>query len=135
MIFLYSCHICVYLHIYELFLFINLNFTNTVIRYSIKISTFCIFLIWSDHLLAENTLTSTRLQRDNYRQHELMNKDIHFLHIKLYTLPRNCPISNRRVSWMSFFVTDFPIRDHKVILKIRCRRWTDTRTGKSFSPR
>lgn len=30
-------------------------------------------------------------------------------------------------------VTDFPIRDHKVILHIRRRRWTDTRTGKSFS--
>ena len=30
-------------------------------------------------------------------------------------------------------VTDFPIRDHKVILKIRRRRWIDTRTGKSFS--
>ena len=30
-------------------------------------------------------------------------------------------------------VTDFPIRDHKVVLKIRRRRWTDTRTGKSFS--
>ena len=30
-------------------------------------------------------------------------------------------------------VTDFPIRDHKVILKIRRRRWTDRRTGKSFS--
>ena len=30
-------------------------------------------------------------------------------------------------------VTDFPIRDHKVILRIRRRRWTDTRTGKSFS--
>ena len=30
-------------------------------------------------------------------------------------------------------VTDFPIRDHKVILKIRRRRWRDTRTGKSFS--
>lgn len=29
-------------------------------------------------------------------------------------------------------VTDFPIRDHKVILVIRRRRWTDTRTGKSF---
>ena len=27
-------------------------------------------------------------------------------------------------------VTDFPMRDHKVILKIRCRRWTDLRTGK-----
>lgn len=30
-------------------------------------------------------------------------------------------------------VTDFPIRDHKVILRIRRRRWEDTRTGKSFS--
>lgn len=30
-------------------------------------------------------------------------------------------------------VTDFPIRDHKVILRIRRRRWLDTRTGKSFS--
>ena len=30
-------------------------------------------------------------------------------------------------------VTDFPIRDHKVILKIRRRRWTDTRMGKGFS--
>ena len=30
-------------------------------------------------------------------------------------------------------VTDFPIRDHKVVLHLRRRRWTDTRTGKSFS--
>ena len=30
-------------------------------------------------------------------------------------------------------MTDFPIRDHKVILRIRRRRWTDLRTGKSFS--
>ena len=30
-------------------------------------------------------------------------------------------------------VTDFPIRDHKVILVIRRRRWTDVRTDKSFS--
>ena len=30
-------------------------------------------------------------------------------------------------------VTDFPIRDHKVILRIRRRRWTDLHTGKSFS--
>ncbi len=30
-------------------------------------------------------------------------------------------------------VTDFPIRDHKVILSIRRRRWVDRRTGKSFS--
>ena len=25
------------------------------------------------------------------------------------------------------------LRDHKVVLRIRRRRWTDTRTGKSFS--
>ncbi len=30
-------------------------------------------------------------------------------------------------------VTDFPIRDHTVILRIRRRCWTDIRTGKSFS--
>ena len=30
-------------------------------------------------------------------------------------------------------ITDFPIRDHKVILKIRRRRWLDIRTNKSFS--
>ncbi len=30
-------------------------------------------------------------------------------------------------------VTDFPIRDHKVVLVLRRRRWFDTRTGKSFS--
>lgn len=30
-------------------------------------------------------------------------------------------------------VTDFPIRNHEVILKIRRRRWPDTRTGKGFS--
>ena len=30
-------------------------------------------------------------------------------------------------------VTDFPIRDHKVILVIRRRCWVDIRTGKSFS--
>ena len=29
-------------------------------------------------------------------------------------------------------VTDFPIRDHKVILLIRRRRWTDKRNGCSF---
>ena len=30
-------------------------------------------------------------------------------------------------------ITDFPIRDHKVILVLRRHRWIDTSTGKSFS--
>lgn len=29
-------------------------------------------------------------------------------------------------------ITDFPIRDHKVILVLRRRKWVDIRTGKSF---
>lgn len=29
-------------------------------------------------------------------------------------------------------ITDFPIRDHKVILLLRRRKWQDRRTGKSF---
>lgn len=29
-------------------------------------------------------------------------------------------------------VTDFPIRDHKVVLVLRRRRWVDSRTGRSF---
>ena len=46
-------------------------------------------------------------------------------------------IKHRKRSDVGFMeaveVTDFPIRDHKVILVIRRRRWTDVRTGKSFS--
>lgn len=30
-------------------------------------------------------------------------------------------------------VTDFPIRGHKVVLNIRCKRWIDARICKSFS--
>lgn len=29
-------------------------------------------------------------------------------------------------------ITDFPIRDHKVVLVVRRRRWVDLRSGKSF---
>ena len=29
-------------------------------------------------------------------------------------------------------ITDFPIRDHEVLLILRRRRWLDIRTGKSF---
>ncbi len=45
--------------------------------------------------------------------------------------------NNTRIESKGFMesvnVTDFPIRDHKVILKIRRRRWLDTLTGGSFS--
>lgn len=37
--------------------------------------------------------------------------------------------------WEAVSVTDFPIRDHKVILKLRRRRWKNTETGETFVDR
>lgn len=59
------------------------------------------------------------------------------IHISLDELPDKCLTEDAHFESKGFMepvsVTDFPIRDHKVILKIRRRRWTDVRTGKSFS--
>lgn len=52
------------------------------------------------------------------KKHPSLSDDVHF-ESKGFTDP--------------FRVTDFPIRDHKVLLSIRRRRWLDIRTGKSFS--
>lgn len=52
------------------------------------------------------------------RMNEVLSSDVHF---------------ESKGFMEAVSVTDFPIRDHKVILKIRRRRWFDTRTGKSFS--
>ena len=65
----------------------------------------------------EQTETEIHISLDELPKKELSD-DIHF-ESKGFMEPVN--------------VTDFPIRDHKVILKIRRRRWIDTRTGKSFS--
>ena len=65
----------------------------------------------------EQTKTEIHISLDECMNKELSD-DVHF-ESKGFMEPVN--------------VTDFPIRDHKVILRIRRRRWTDTRTGKSFS--
>ena len=65
----------------------------------------------------EQTKTEIHISLDECNNKEL-SEDIHF-ESKGFMEPVN--------------VTDFPIRDHKVILRIRRRRWIDTRTGKSFS--
>lgn len=41
--------------------------------------------------------------------------------------------SSRKVLWKQLVLPTVPIRDHKVVLVIRRRRWTDLRTDKSFS--
>ena len=65
----------------------------------------------------EQTSTEIHISLDEKMNPELSN-DVHF---------------ESKGFMEAVSVTDFPIRDHKVILKIRRRRWTDTRTGKSFS--
>lgn len=65
----------------------------------------------------EESSSEIHIHLDELMNTELSN-DIHF-ESKGFMSPVN--------------VTDFPIRDHKVILVIRRRRWTDLRTGKSFS--
>ncbi|MGN0232861.1 MAG: hypothetical protein ACI4B5_00375 [Bacteroidaceae bacterium] len=65
----------------------------------------------------EQTKTEIYISLDELKNKELSD-DIHF-ESKGFMKPVN--------------VIDFPIRDHKVILRIRRRRWLDTRTGKSFS--
>ena len=70
----------------------------------------------------------TYVDRDDYDESEAhihldeklntsLQEDVHF-ESKGFTSPAN--------------ITDFPIRDHKVVLVIRRRRWVDLRSGKSF---
>lgn len=65
----------------------------------------------------EHSLTLFRIHLDEKMEEELLD-DVHF---------------ESKGFMDSVEVTDFPIRDHKVILVLRRRRWIDTRTGKSFS--
>lgn len=65
----------------------------------------------------EQTPTEIHISLDE-RMNEELSSDVHF---------------ESKGFMEAINVTDFPIRDHKVILRIRRRRWSDTRTGKSFS--
>lgn len=65
----------------------------------------------------EQTSTEIRISLDEKKNPELSN-DIYF---------------ESKGFMEAINVTDFPIRDHKVIFRIRRRRWIGTRTGKSFS--
>lgn len=65
----------------------------------------------------EHSSTLFRIHLDEKMEKELLD-DVHF---------------ESKGFMDSVEVTDFPIRDHNVILVLRRRRWIDTRTGKSFS--
>ena len=65
----------------------------------------------------ESTETEIHIHLDEQMNPELSN-DVHY---------------ESKGFMLGTSVTDFPIRDHKVILVVRRRRWTDVRTGNSFS--
>lgn len=64
----------------------------------------------------ESTTTEIHIHLDE-KMYASLKEDIHF-ESKGF-LPAVC-------------ITDFPIRDHKVILHLGRRKWVDSRTGKSF---
>lgn len=74
-------------------------------------------LDYFDIVSVEQTSTEIHIHLDE-RMNASLSCDVHF-ESKGFMEPVN--------------VTDFPIRDHKVILVVRRRRWADLRTGKSFS--
>jgi hypothetical protein len=64
----------------------------------------------------ESTETEIHIHLDELMKEELQS-DLHF-ESKGFIAPVT--------------ITDFPIRDHEVLLILRRRRWLDIRTGKSF---
>ena len=84
--------------------------------------------------LAQIVLPSEVLSSFDITKVESTDTEINIhLDEKMYDTLRNDVHFESKGFMEAVSVTDFPIRDHKVILKIRRRRWTDTRTGKSFS--
>ena len=85
-------------------------------------------------LLAQIVLPSSVLDYFNIVSVESTETEIHIHLDEKMSLELSQDIHYESKGFMpASSVTDFPIRDHKVILVIRRRRWTDVRTGKSFS--
>jgi hypothetical protein len=85
-------------------------------------------------LLAQIVLPSSVLDYFNIVSVESTETEIHIHLDEKMSLELSQDIHYESKGFMpATSVTDFPIRDHKVILVIRRRRWTDVRTGKSFS--
>ena len=84
--------------------------------------------------LAEIVLPSSVLEYFNIVSIESSETEIHIYMDEKVNGELNKDIHYESKGFMEATgVTDFPIRDHKVILFIRRRRWVDVRTGKSFS--
>lgn len=85
-------------------------------------------------ILARIVLPSAILDYFEIVSVEQTSREIHIHLDELMNPCLSCDVHFESKGFMGpVNVTDFPIRDHKVILVVRRRRWTDLRTGKSFS--
>lgn len=85
-------------------------------------------------ILARIVLPSAILDYFEIVSVEQTSREIHIHLDELMNPSLSCDVHFESKGFMEpVNVTDFPIRDHKVILVVRRRRWTDLRTGKSFS--
>lgn len=85
-------------------------------------------------VLARIVLPSEILDYFKITSVEQTSSEIHIHLDELMDPSLSCDVHFESKGFMNpVNITDFPIRDHKVILVIRRRRWTDVRTGKSFS--
>ena len=83
--------------------------------------------------LAQIVLPSEILDSFDITQVERTDTEIHIhLDEKMYDALRSDVHFESKGFIPAVSITDFPIRDHKVILVLRRRKWLDIRTGKSF---
>ena len=83
--------------------------------------------------LAQIVLPSEVLSSFDITKVESTDTEINIhLDEKMYDTLRNDVHFESKVFIPAVSITDFPIRDHKVILLLRRRKWVDIRTGKSF---
>lgn len=83
--------------------------------------------------LAQIVLPSEVLSSFDITKVESTDTEINIhLDEKMYDTLRNDVYFESKGFIPAVSITDFPIRDHKVILLLRRRKWVDIRTGKSF---
>lgn len=110
-----------------------LRFMHTPNDYRVSRDYFCNMTEAALISLAQIVLPSEVLSSFDITKVESTDTEI-YIHLdeKMYDTLRNDVHFESKGFIPAVSITDFPIRDHKVILLLRRRKWVDIRTGKSF---
>ena len=110
-----------------------LRFMHTPNDYRVSRDYFCNMTEAALISLAQIVLPSEVLSSFDITKVESTDTEINIhLDEKMYDTLRNDVHFESKGFIPAVSITDFPIRDHKVILLLRRRKWVDIRTGKSF---